>query len=750
MPDPAPPAGRESLSERLQSVTESLAAATSPAAVFQIVLEPALQALGAIAGAVLLVKENEQGLQVAATQGYAEGEQTLWQDGTLDAFSPVQDCLQQRTALYFEHQDAFLTAYPQLTAPPLGVTVVANAVVPVLLIDRPLGVIVLVFGEPHHFRAEERRFLRILAAQSALALDRLTLSTRLHQQAEALNAFAAFTEAVGLDTDLETLTRRAREVLQASCPDLLLSYYVLEGGLWRTAWLDDVPDDLERLLVAGLPLDTPAYLQAVQTGAPVFIEHWDGEVQRIPHTESFRAGAFAPYFHQGQPAGMLVAGSQHQPLWTPQHRAVFTALWRSLGGALDRAEQARQLEGRAALDAFVALTEAIGVETDLSVLALRAIGVMQAAQPEMGVIYYELAGALWKPRVMSEEIPPEVAAVLRAGLPLETPSLLAAIQTRGPTFMEGWDAETEGVAQTESYGAGAFYPYFSQGQPISLFCIGTQQSRTWTTRDRALFTAVGRSLGLALERAEGVAQLAAHAQELERSNAKLEAANEELEAFAYSVSHDLRTPVRHIKSFNDLLRKKLDPHAQSDAQITRYLSIVDTAATQMNTLIDAMLDLSRTSRQPLLIQLVDLENLVMAARSELEPETPEQRVVWTVQPLPLVEADHITLRQVMVNLLSNALKYSRTRPEAQIEIWAEERPQEWAVFVRDNGVGFDPRYVDKVFGVFQRLHRQEEFEGTGIGLANVRRIITRHGGTVFAQGSLGEGATFGFTLPRSP
>ncbi|UQN10749.1 ATP-binding protein [Deinococcus sp. QL22] len=749
MSDPARPAPGDSLSERLQSVTESLAAAATPVAVFHIVLHPALEALGAIAGVVLL-QQDGHGLHVAAMQGYAEGEQTLWQDGTFEVFSPIQDCLEQRAALYFEHQEALLAAYPQLITPPIGVTVVATAVVPVLLIDQTLGVIVLVFSEPHEFTPEERRFLRILAAQSALALDRLTLSTQLQQQAEALSAFAAFTEAVGLNTDLETLTQRAREVLRASFPDLALSYYVLEEERWVPAWLDQVPDDLRRVLVAGLPLDTPAYLQAVQTEVPVFIDHWDGEVQRIPHTETFSAGAFAPYFRQGQPVGMLVAGLHDEPRWTSQHRVVLTALWRGLGGALDRAEQARQLEGRAALDAFVALTEAVGVETDLNVLALRAIQAMQAAQPELGVIYYELAGALWKPRVMSEEIPPEVAAVLRAGLPLETPSLMAALQTHGPSFTEGWDAETEGVAQTESYGAGAFYPYFSQGQPIGLFCIGTQQSRTWTTRDRALFTAVGRSLGLALERAEGVAQLAAHAQEVERSNAKLEAANEELEAFAYSVSHDLRTPVRHIKSFNDLLRKKLDPHAQSDAQITRYLGIVDTAASQMNTLIDAMLDLSRTSRQPLLIRLVDLENLVTAARSELEPEMPDQRVEWTMGPLPLVEADHITLRQVIVNLLANALKYSRTRPEARIEIWAEERPQEWAVFVRDNGVGFDPKYADRLFGVFQRLHRQEEFEGTGIGLANVRRIITRHGGTVFAHGSLGEGATFGFTLPRPP
>ncbi len=718
------------------------------AAVFKVVLNPALQALGALAGVVLLVHEGEEALRVAAMQGYAEGEQTLWQDGTLDAFAPTQDCLRRHEALYFEHQDALIAAYPELIAPGFDVAVVATAVVPMFLEMRPLGVIVLVFSEPHHFTLEERQLLQTLTGHCALALDRLALSTQLRQQTEALSAFVALTEAVGLNTNLNTLTRRTRDVSQAVFPDLFMSYYVVEDGLWIPALLDAVPDDLERLLLAGLPMETPVYAQAVQTRAPVFVEYWDSQAQRIPHTETFQAGVFAPYFEQGQPVGMLAAGLRDEPRWTPQHRAVFTALWRSLGGALSRAEQARQLEGRSALTAFVALTEAIGTEINLQRLAKRAQEVLQASSPDLSVVYYELEDGLWKAQVVSDNIDSVTAAATRRGYDQNAPSFLAAVQTASPVFTDGWDAEGEGVAHTEAYGAVAFYPYFREGQPFAMLVIGTLHSRAWTSRERALFTAVGRSLNLGIERAESVAQLAAHSQALERSNAQMEAANEELEAFAYSVSHDLRTPVRHIKSFNDLLRTTLGPHL--DAKAVRYLGIVDTAAARMNTLIDAMLDLSRTSRQPLVIGTIDLEAVVTAARSELEPELPDQRVVWTIGPLPPVVADHTTLRQVLVNLLANALKYSRTRSEAHIEIWVEERSTEWALFVRDNGVGFDSKYADKLFGVFQRLHRQDEFEGTGVGLANVRRIITRHGGTVFAQSRLGEGATFGFTLPRHP
>ncbi|SMB82936.1 Bacteriophytochrome (light-regulated signal transduction histidine kinase) [Deinococcus hopiensis KR-140] len=746
MTEPQHSSKGQSLAERLQGVTEALAAATNQADVFHVILHPALQALKARAGVVLLVHEGGNGLRVADTQGYAEGEQTLWQDGTFETFSPTEDCLKRHEALYFEHQDALLAAYPELTGPPLSVNVVATAVIPIFLQDRPLGVIVLVFTQPHEFIPQERQFLQTLAGQCALSLDRLALNTQFHQQAEALTAFVALTEAVGLNTDVTTLTQRANDVLRATFPDLFMSYYVLEEGVWVPAQLADVSEPLEQVLRAGLPQDTPAYQRAVQTRTPIFIDHWDCDAQQIPHTESFKAGVLAPYFQQGQPVGMLAVGRQDEPVWTQQHRAVITALWRSLGGALDRAEQARQLEGRAALNAFVALTEAVGTETELQVLARRAQEVLQASVPEVSVVYYELQQGLWKARVLSDNLTPEIVTAARLGFARDTPSFVTAVQTAQPVFADGWDGQREGISPADAYGAAALYPYFKAGQPFAMFTIGTMQRRKWTQSDRALFTAVGRSLGLALERAERVAELDARSRDLERSNARLEAANEELEAFTYSVSHDLRTPVRHIKGFNDLLRKTLALPAEAKA--ARYLGIVNTAAEQMNTLIDAMLDLSRTSRQPLVMGLVDLEVLITAARSELEPEIQEQHVVWSVKPLPLVLADHTTLRQVLINLLSNALKYSRTRPEAHIEIWAEERTQEWAVFVRDNGVGFDPRYTDKLFGVFQRLHRHEEFEGTGVGLANVRRIIARHGGTVFARSVLNEGATFGFTLPR--
>jgi PAS domain S-box-containing protein len=232
----------------------------------------------------------------------------------------------------------------------------------------------------------------------------------------------------------------------------------------------------------------------------------------------------------------------------------------------------------------------------------------------------------------------------------------------------------------------------------------------------------------------------------ERTRA-LKEANGELEAFAYSVSHDLRTPLRHIAGFSQMLRKHLE--GTLDVKAARYLGVVEDAIGRMDRLLEAMLNLSRTSQVPLQAAPVNLERLMEEARGELADEAALRTVEWRIGPLPEVVGDPAMLRQVMVNLLSNALKYTAREERAVIEVWAEDRPDRWALFVRDNGVGFDPRYADKLFGVFQRLHRQDDFEGTGVGLANVRRIVARHGGEVSATGRPGEGATFGFTVPKA-
>jgi PAS domain S-box-containing protein len=228
--------------------------------------------------------------------------------------------------------------------------------------------------------------------------------------------------------------------------------------------------------------------------------------------------------------------------------------------------------------------------------------------------------------------------------------------------------------------------------------------------------------------------------------AELEAANEELEAFNYSVSHDLRTPLRHIDGFVKSLQKSAAD--QLDRKSRRHLETIAESAAQMSNLIDHLLAFSRLGRAELRKTTVSLDELVRAARRDLQRDAERRKVEWVISPLPEVLGDPVLLRLVLVNLLSNALKYTRGRPVARIEIAAQETPTERILFIRDNGVGFDMKYADKLFGVFQRLHSNADFEGTGIGLASVRRIIQRHGGRTWAEGSVDGGATFYLSLPK--
>ncbi len=234
---------------------------------------------------------------------------------------------------------------------------------------------------------------------------------------------------------------------------------------------------------------------------------------------------------------------------------------------------------------------------------------------------------------------------------------------------------------------------------------------------------------------------------VQQRTADLTVANKELEAFSYSVSHDLRAPLRHIDSFVKLLQKNAGPTL--DEQNQRHLRIVMDAAARMGLLIDDLLTFSRLGRTPMQERPVRLGQLVEEARQELAHSMSGRTIEWHVESLPRVNGDSTLLRSVITNLLSNAIKYTRRVQVARIEVGSHLNDGQVVCFVRDNGAGFDMRFVDKLFGVFQRLHAANEFEGNGIGLASVRRAIQRHGGRTWAESEVGKGATFYFSLPAN-
>jgi light-regulated signal transduction histidine kinase (bacteriophytochrome) len=263
------------------------------------------------------------------------------------------------------------------------------------------------------------------------------------------------------------------------------------------------------------------------------------------------------------------------------------------------------------------------------------------------------------------------------------------------------------------------------------------RSAPWRSTEVEAARALRNSIvGIVLRRAEEMASL----------NDELRRSNEELEAFSYSVSHDLRAPFRHIVGYSELLKRHEGDRLTDEGR--RYVETIIGSAYTAGTLVDNLLNFSQMGRTALKPRRVDMNALVAEVRQQLSREAAGRRVEWKIGCLDEADVDPIMFRLVIENLLSNAVKYTRHKDPAVIEIDCRREPGETIYFVRDNGVGFDMRYSGKLFGVFQRLHRVEEFEGTGIGLANVRRIVERHGGRAWGEGAVGRGATFYFSLPE--
>jgi signal transduction histidine kinase len=705
---------------------------------------------------VVLLVEHAQ-LQVVARRGHDDA--SVWQDGNLSGRRPGPDALRLNTPLFFPQSGDLVAAYPELEARTGGVAAVASAVLPMVEGGRPLGVIVLDFKEPHRFTRDEEHFLRTLAGQCALAVDRTRLSGDLERQVQdrtaELEAFVQFTEAADGEMDVLALAGRAVDTLSVLFPGCTSVYYALEDDLWRakahTGDLKSTPELLSTIQ-AGIPLDTPVFARPLQTGEPVFVDGWDPEQERIPHTEAYRSVAVYPLIVGGTSQAMFALGSKDTPRWSAHHRAVFRSVVRSLGLALERTETARHLAAQnaelqartQALEGFSALTRELGLATEPELLIGRSMALVLSLLPPGYAIFWQITGGQWRARAQLGGVgTPELQAVVDAGFPVgQTPSLDLPHQTKAPLFQDHYDPTRDIAPElVEHLSTVATLPVMVGGEVTGILNAALFGVHPWSAADQAVLRTTAYSLGLALERAEQARQLTAQRD-------LLQASNEELEAFTYSVSHDLQTPVRHIISFGTLLRRALpdllDPKAE------RYFGIVTDAANTLSTLIDGMLEVSRASRQPLKAERVDLNRVFRNARQETEVNQPRRQIDWQIGTLPTVTGDAELLRRVITALVDNAVKYTRDRERAVIEVWAEDREQSWAVLVRDNGVGFDPRYSGKLFTMFQRLHRQEDFEGAGVSLANARRIVARHGGTMTAEGQPGEGATFGFVLPSEP
>jgi signal transduction histidine kinase len=281
----------------------------------------------------------------------------------------------------------------------------------------------------------------------------------------------------------------------------------------------------------------------------------------------------------------------------------------------------------------------------------------------------------------------------------------------------------------------------------SIGAIGNYWARTYTptSEEMQLLQTLADATGIALQNVHYYTELE---QRVRARTAELEAANRELEAFSYSVSHDLRAPLRTVDGFSQAVLEDYGPHLPDDAR--RQLGLIRAGAQSMGALIDDLLAFARLSRQPLQAREVNMNRLVADCRAELAAELAGRSVEFRIADLPDAVGDPALLKQVWLNLLANALKFSRRRSPAVIEVGSAQDQGIAVYHVRDNGTGFDMRYAPKLFGVFQRLHRAEDFEGTGVGLALVQRVVHRHGGRVWAEAAVDRGAAFYFTVRPPP
>ncbi|GHF31090.1 signal transduction histidine kinase [Deinococcus metalli] len=744
---------------QLQAVTEHLAAAHTQNEVDDAVLLLARQALGAVSGVILIVSGPH--LRVARRHGDDPLARTVWVGRPLSAVTPATDAVRLRQPQFYEHLGSLLAVYPHLETQTGGTAAVASAVMPMMLDAEVLGVLALDFHGPHVFSAGEVHFLQTLAAQAALALDRIRLlhhaqtseqqRDEVERRNQALEAFAVMSRDLAGETDRYVLVRRAQEIMLSLLSPGYALYWERGEDRWQLkSQVGDIGNpELQRLVDEhGLPLDAPALHTTWLTGVPNYQDNYaqgaDTPAEMIRHVNAATAFQVRLY---GRPIGMLAIGLFDQRTWTPMDKVLLETSITSLGLALDRAEQTRHLQERTAgLDAFVAFTEAVGSELDVHSLAQQAIRVIEAHLGAVSVAYYERHRDLWIGVDWSKNVRPEVAAQMQGGVPLDAPNFADAVRRRTPVFLDTWNAGDNHLSTAGMYGAAAFCPIFIDGEAQAILAVGQFGGVTWTDRTRAIVRAVGRSLGLALERAAQARALTAQRDALDRRTQELEAANGELEAFAYSASHDLRTPIRHVMGFSELARVAL---ARNDTdKVERNLGIVQQGARRMDELVDGMLMLSRAGRQEFRPRWVALDPLISQAQQDAHLEFPAQdiHVQWprSVQ----VWGDPTLIQQVMTNLVSNAVKYSTMRPRSEVTVLVQDSETEWTITVSDNGVGFDPQYAGKLFGIFQRLHPQSAFPGVGAGLATVRRIVIKHGGRVFARSVEGQGATFGFTLAK--
>jgi len=483
---------------------------------------------------------------------------------------------------------------------------------------------------------------------------------------------------------------------------------------------------------------------------------------------------FAPLKKQGQVIGALSVQRRELNAYTLEHLKLVEAvaiqvaiaienarLFASLQKELQEHRQAEELVKQVNFELQRRLKELYALN------AVAQSGASARSEPEIIEVVVETLYRSLYPDLVGVALWDQTAGVLRTyenvnrGFPanINRNELIARLNegvvgkvaaTRQPWRIKDVSLEPNYLCLDPAIRSELCVPILAGEKLLGAIDIESKQLDAFSQADENLLVTIAGQLASAMERLRAEQQLRTVNAELEQRvierTAQLELANRELESFSYSVSHDLRAPLRAMNGFARILRE--DFAAELSPPARGFLEKIATAGSQMSHLIDELLDFSRIGRRPLNQQLLDMNELTQVVIASLAPETASRQIEWVLAEMPPAHADPLLLQQVYANLLANAVKYSGKRLQARIEVGSYEQNRQVVYYVRDNGAGFDMQYIDKLFGVFQRLHREDEFEGIGIGLAIVKRIIERHGGRIWAEAAVEQGATFYFTLER--